>query len=154
MSFLTLIEEIWDGQVLTAAEYSHTNGNIMDMELAGNIPALVDNQLGYIWCNILVGVAAAGMAEGAHFDILTSDSATFGSGRRILAAIGTDDDPLLAADLALGNNFSVQVPTRVLHRYVGIGWNPHTNSASGGFAVDAWFGPHAIQNVKTQKFAS
>jgi hypothetical protein len=153
MSFLTLIEEIWDNQALTTAEYSHTNGNIMDMELSGNIPALVDNQLGYIWCNILVGVAAGGMASGGHFDILTSDSATFGSGRRILAAIGTDDDPLLAADLAAGNNFSVQVPTRVLHRYVGIGWNV-VNEAASGLTVDAWFGPHAIQNVKTQKFAS
>jgi hypothetical protein len=150
MSFMTIIEEIWDGQVLTGAEYSHTNGNIMDMELATNIPALVDNILGPIWCNILVGVAAAGMASGAHFDILTSDTATFNSSDRIVASIGTDDVPLLTTDLILGAAFSVQVPTRVLHRYVGIGWNVVNESASGGFAVDAWFGTHPIGPIKTQ----
>ncbi len=150
MSFLTLIEEIWDNQALTAAEKSHTNGNILDLELPNNIPALVDNALGFVYLNIIVGTSAGGMASGAHFDLLSSDSATFASGNRVLAAIGTDDDPLSAADLAAGERFSVQVPHRILHKYVGLSWNVVNESASA-LKVDAWFGMAPVQAVKTQK---
>ena len=132
MSFLTLIEEIWDNQALTAAEKSHTNGNILDLELPNNIPALVDNALGFVYLNIIVGTSAGGMASGAHFDLLS------------------DDDPLSAADLAAGERFSVQVPHRILHKYVGLSWNVVNESASA-LKVDAWFGMAPVQAVKTQK---
>jgi len=149
--FLTLIEEIWDAQVLTTAEYSDDNGNVLDLEPQNNIPLPSGNvQLGPVYFNLLVGVAAAGMASGAHFDILTSDSSEFNSSDRVIASIGTDDVPLLTTDLIKGAAFSVQVPTRMLLRYVGVGWNVVSEAASGDFAVDAWFGTHPIGPIKTQ----
>ncbi len=138
MSFVDSNLEIWDSQALTSQEESVTNGNILDLETYG----ATDAQLP-LWLNILIGVAEDGTCtSGGYFQIVTSDAVGFDTGsgaEQVIASIGSYDLPLLTADLAKGKAYSVQVPTKLLHKYVELEWVPKSQSA-GSMEVDAWFG--------------
>jgi len=151
MSFIDTKWELWDGQALTASEESRTNGNIVDLEYVSASLALshTDQQIGPLWLNILVSVAAGGMASGGYFQLVTSDSATFATGsggEQVLAAIGSHNDPLFAANLAAGTRLSVGIPGMyTCMRYVEIEWLVVSESASG-LTLDAWLGLAPIVN--------
>lgn len=146
MAFIDSILEFWDNQALTASEESRTNGDILDMEANG----ATDAQMGEIYWNLVVGTAAGGMASGGYFQLVTSDSATFASGNEVVAAMGSDEDPLSAADLAAGARFSLQVPLRTLKRYVEVEFRVVNESASA-LVVDSWMGMEPIGDLNTQK---
>jgi hypothetical protein len=146
MSFMDSTLVLWDNQALTGDEESRANGNILDMESGG----AVDAHAGPVWFNFLVGTAFAGMASGAVIEIRTSDSATFASGVKCVAAIGCTGNPLLIADLAAGKQFSIGVPGATLHRYVEINWNVVSESASAG-TLDAWVGMEPQSDLSIQK---
>lgn len=151
MAFMDSILEFWDGQVLTAQEESRTNGNILDMESDGVTAAFsTDQQLGFIYWNLLVGVAAGGMASGGYFQLVTSDSATFASGVECIASFGSAENPLAAADLPADARFSAQVPLRAMKRYVEVEWIDVSEDASG-LEVDSWMGMEPLQELNTQK---
>lgn len=138
MSFIDSNVEIWDAQALTVQEESVTNGDILDLETNG----AVDAQLP-LWFNLLIGVSEDGTCtSGGYFQIVTSDTITFDAGsgaEQVIASIGSADLPLLTADLAAGKAYSVQVPTKLLHKYVEVEWVP-ISQAAGAMYVDAWFG--------------
>jgi len=149
MSFMDSKLVFWDGQALTVAEESITNGNVLDMEQYG----ATDAQLGFLWLNILVSVAAGGMASGAYFQFVTSDAAAFddGSGaEQAIGCIGSANLPLFAADLAAGTRLSIAVPTRVLDKYLEVEFVPVSEAATG-LTVDAWLGTEPIGDIVTQK---
>jgi len=139
MSFMDSKFELWDGQALTASEESITNGNVFDMEEDGATDGMLDR----VWLNILIGTSEDGTCtSGGYFQLVTSDEAAFdgGSGaEQAIGCIGSDDLPLLTADLAKGKAYSIAVPTRILHKYVEVEWRVVSQSA-GAMTVDAWLG--------------
>jgi hypothetical protein len=136
----------WDNQSLTTAEESRTNGNSFNMESGG----ATDPHLGNVWLNIIVGTAFAGLDSGGYFELLTSDSETFASGVRCPASIGSEDNPLTAAQLAANARFSVGVPTFTLHGHIEVNFNVVNEAASAG-AVDAWLGLEPLSDLNIQK---
>jgi len=135
--------EIWDGQALTSEEFSHTNGNLLDLEEDGVTDECIDGRL---WLNIKVGTAFAGLDSGCYIAVVTSDSGTFASGVWSPVAIGAEDAPLLVAQLAAGAVFSVATHVFGLHKYLGLLFEPISEAASAG-ALDAWFGLGPISPV-------
>lgn len=143
MSFIDSKLELWDGQALTAAEESRTNGNFFDMEEDG----AVDTHLDVLWLNILIGVSEDGTCvSGGYFQLVTSDAVAFDTGsgaEQAIACIGSANLPLLTADLAAGKAYSIAVPTRILHKYVEVEWIIISESA-GAMEVDAWLGKEPL----------
>lgn len=149
--FMDSILEFWDAQALTASEESRTNGNILDMESDGVTAAFsTDQQVGFIYWNLLVSTGAGGMASGAYFQLVTSDSATFASGVEAFGVFGSDEDPLAAADLVANARFSMQIPLRVLKRYVEVEFRVVNESASA-LVVDSWLGMESLMPLNIQK---
>ena len=139
MSFMDSKLVLWDNQALTASEESRTNGQFLDMEEDGAIDAMLD----VLWLNILIGTSEDGScSSGGYFQLVTSDAVAFGDGsggEQAIGCIGSDDLPLLTADLAKGKAYSIAVPTRILHKYVEVEWRVVSQSA-GALKVDAWLG--------------
>ena len=154
MAFMDSIWEFWDGQALTAQEESRTNGNIIDLESDGVTAAFsTDQQLGFLWWNLLVSTAAGGMDSGGYFQMVTSDSATFATGsggEQVLGSFGSNENPLFAAQLPANARFSLSVPLYVCHRYLEIEWIDVSEDASG-LTVDSWMGMEPIGPLNTQK---
>ena len=153
--FMDSILEFWDAESLTASEESRTSGNILDMESDGVTAAFsTDQQMGFLWWNLLVSTAEDGSASaGVYFQLVTSDSATFATGtggEQVIGAFGSDDLPLFAAQLFEGARFSLAVPLRVLHRYVEVEFRIVTQSA-GALVVDSWMGMEPLSPLNTQK---
>jgi hypothetical protein len=142
--------EIWDNKSLTAIVHSYTAENFFDMEENG----VTDESLSeLLYLNIKVGTAFAGLAAGCYFAALTSDSATFASGVRCLAALGCEDYPVLVTELTAGAEFSLAFPCYNLHKYLEVYWNNLDTVASAG-TVDVWFGFEPIGPLKVQKYPS
>lgn len=149
------ILEFWDARALTGSEESRTGGNILDMESDGvNTAFSTDQKMGFLWWNLLVSTAEDGSASsGMYFQLVTSDSATFATGtggEQVIGAIGSDEDPLFAAQLIAGARFSISIPLRVLHRYVEVEFRVVTQSA-GALVVDSWMGMEPLSDLNTQK---
>ena len=65
---------VWDNQALTAAEASHTNGTLIDLEENG----VTDESLpADLWLNLQVGTVFATLTSGVMITAMVSDSATF-----------------------------------------------------------------------------
>ncbi len=149
MGFMDSKWEFWDAQALTAQEESRTNGNIVDLETDG----ATDAQLGFLWWNLLVGVAAADMASGGYFQLVTSDSETFVTGtggEQVLGSFGSNENPLFAAQLVKGARFSLGVPLFVCHKYLEVEWIDISEDASA-LTVDSWMGLEPLSPLNTQK---
>lgn len=146
MSFMDSRWVFWDNQTLTVAEESRSNGNLMDMEEDG----ATDDMLDRLFWNTKVGTAFAGLASGLVLELLTSDSATFASGVKCIAAIGSAAYPLAIADIVAGAEFSISVPTRVLHKYLEARFVPVSEAASAG-KLDSWMGMEPLSPKKIQK---
>lgn len=150
MSFMDTQWELWDAQALTASEESRTNGNMFDLETDG----APDSQTGFLWWNMIVSTAEDGtMTSGGYFQIVTSDTVTFDAGsgaEQVVAAFGSADLPLFAAQLIAGARFSLAFPTRILHKYLEAEFRVVTQSA-GALVVDSWFGLEPLSDLNIQK---
>lgn len=147
--------EFWDGQALTSGAESRSatvaEGNgYLDLE-----SLTTDEQIGPLWWNILISVAAGGMDSGGYFQLVTSDSATFSTGNVVIGAWGSAADPLTAAILTAGKGFALAVnPLAVMKKYVEAEWIPISEDASG-LTVDSWMGLSAVkESVAIQKAVS
>ena len=146
MAFMDSILELWDGQALTVQEESRTNGNILDLEADGATNA----QLGFIFLNLTVGTAAGGLDSGGYFQLVTSDSATFSSGVESMGFAGSVENPLAVGDLAANARFAMEVPLRVMKRYIEIEFIPISEAASA-LVVNAYFGMEPVCPLNIQK---
>jgi len=148
MSMIDSRWEIWDGQALTVTEESRTNGNMFDLEENGVTDESISSQL---WFNLQVSAAFAGLDSGGFFAVVSSDSATFASGYICPAAIGSEDYPITAAQLAADAKFSIAFPRWNLHKYLEVVFVAVSEAASSG-SVDAWFGLEPLTPAKVQKY--
>ena len=141
--------EIWDGKSLTNIIHSYTAENFLDLEEDGVTDDMIAAGL---WLNIQVGTTDfAGLAAGCFFAVLNSDSASFASGVKCLAALGCEDFPLLVTELTADAKFSIAMPRYNLHKYLEVYWNNLDTVASAG-AVDVWFGLEPLSPAKIQKY--
>ena len=127
--------EVWDNQDLTITEESRTNGNMFDLEEGG---VTDDSVSGALWFNLQIGTAFETLTQGCHFSIITSDSATFASSNTCLAALGSEDYPILPAEMTAKARWSVAFPRWSLKKYLEVVFVAVSTAASGG-TVDAWF---------------
>jgi len=142
---------IWDNQALTAAEYSHTNGTLIDLEEGGVTDTMLPISL---VLNLQVGTIFATLTSGVMIHVITSDSATFASGNITLVGIGSTTNPLPVASLTAKARFSITFQAFVLKKYLGLYWEPVNEAATGG-TLDAWFAPYAMSPCgRTQKAPS
>ncbi len=149
MVFMDSILEFWDGQALTVQEESRTNGNILDLETDGATLA----QLGFLYWNLVIGTAAGGLDSGGYFQLVTSTSLTFVGGlgvEEVLAAFGSNENPLAVADLAKNARFSVAIPLRPAKKFVEIEFIP-INQAASGLVVNSWLGMEPVSPLNIQK---
>ena len=150
MSFMDANWVVWDAQALTITEESRTNGNMFDLEENGVTDESIADTL---WFNLQVSTVFSTLTEGCHFSIITSDSATFASGNVCLAALGSEDYPILPAEMTAGARWSIAFPKWKLHKYLEVVFVA-VNTAAGGGAVDAWFGLNPLCPPKVQKAPS
>lgn len=139
--------EIWDNQALTNSEESRTNGDMFDLEENGVTDESVADGL---WFNLKIGTTFGGMASGCHFSIITSDSATFASGCKCIGALGSEDYPILPAEMTAGAVWSIGVSYHICHKYLEIAFVAVSEAANAG-AVDAWFALEPLNLKKVQK---
>jgi hypothetical protein len=147
MSFIDSRWEVWDNKSLTVALHSYAADGFFDLEENGTTDESISDKF---WCNIMVGTAFATLTSGCFFAVLNSDSATFASGVKCLAALGCEDYPLLVTEMTAGVRFSLAFPRYDLHKYLEVWFNPISEAASAG-TVDCWFGLEPLSPVKTQK---
>jgi hypothetical protein len=153
MSFIDSRWEVWDNKALTATVHSFTAENFFDLEEDGVTDESISSTL---WLNIQVGTAAGGMASGAYFAVLTSDSVGFNGGggaEKCIAALGCADYPLMAAELTAKARFSLAFPRWSLHKYLEVYFKAISEAATG-LTVDVWFGLEPLCPIKVQKLPS
>jgi len=150
MSWMDSRWEIWDNKALTAIVHSYTAEGFFDLEENGTTDESISDLL---WLNIRVGTAFEGLAAGCYFAVLNSDSASFASGVKCIAALGSEDYPILVTELTKGAQFSLAFPRWNLHKYLEVYWNNLDTVASAG-NVDAWFGLEPLCPLKIQKYPS
>ncbi len=151
MSFMDKRWEIWDGEDLSGgSQESRTAGNMFDLEEFG----ATDSQLGFLWWNLIVKTAEDGTASsGLYFQLVTSDSATFATGtggEQVIGAFGSAQDPLFAAQLVAGAQFSLAVPTRVLHKYLEAEM-VLVGGTANALVVSSWMGMEPLSPLNIQK---
>ncbi len=139
--------EVWDNESLTTAKHSYTADGFFDLEEDGVTDESISSQL---WLNIQVGTAFATLTSGCFFAVLNSDSASFASGVKCLAAVGCEDYPILVTELTAGAKFSVAFPRWNLNKYLEVWYNPISEAATAG-TVDVWFGLAPLTPPKIQK---
>ena len=143
--------ELWDNQALTVAEYSHTNGTLIDLEENGVTDTMLPIELRL---NMQVGTAFATLTSGVMIHVITSDSATFASGNIPLVGLGGTTNPLPVASLTAKARFSLAFHAFALKKYLGVYWEPVSEAASAG-TLDAWFAPYVLSPCgRTQKMPS
>lgn len=150
MSWIDSRWELWDSQDLTVTEESRTNGNSLDLEENGATDESIGDKL---WFNLIVETAFTTLTEGAYFTVINSDSATFATGsggEQSLGGFGSEDYPLLIANLAAGKRFSIAFPRYNLMRYLEAVFVA-VNTAAGAGRVSAWFGLEPLSELKVQK---
>lgn len=144
---------IWDNQALTVTEESRTNGEMKDLEEFGTTDESISDKL---WFNLMVGTAFGGLAEGCYFTVITSDSPTFSTGsggEQSIMGFGSEDYPLLIAQLTAGARFSIACSKYNLHKYLEVVFVAVSSAANAG-NVDAWFGMESLSPPKLQKSPS
>jgi hypothetical protein len=138
----------WDAQALTTEEFSHTNGNLIDLEEDGVTDESIDINLVF---NIRVATAFTGLTEGCYIAIVTSDSATFASGNVAIVALGAEDAPILPAVMTAGAGWTIACQPYGLGKYLGVLFEPISTAASAG-ALDVYGGLASdVPPMKRQK---
>lgn len=150
MSFMDANWVVWDAQALTVTEESRSNGNMFDLEENGVTDESIADTL---WFNLEISAVFGGLTEGCHFSIITSDSSTFASGNVCLAALGSEDYPILPAEMTAGARWSIAFPKWKLHKYLEVVFVAVSTAANAG-SVDAWFGLNPLCPPKIQKAPS
>lgn len=155
MAFMDSILEFWDAQALTVTEESRTNGDILDMESDGVTSSFsTDQQMGFLFWNLIVSTAAADLDSGGYFQMVTSDSETFATGsggEQVIGAFGSAVNPLFIAQLIAGTRLSLGIPPGyILHRFVEIEFIA-VSEAAASLVVDSWIGMEPAWPLNTQK---